>query len=254
MNYFTSRSNYKISEAQAWYENEATGVYFSFNVGDEYDLEFNINFCRPHYFGLEAAKELSEFFINFPSTIIDPQAENTTEKFDEQSFLNNWLNHNTFACRAAKPQLCLSKYKPLSTSLLDQFWKWNYSIDNLVYTTLSNLDVYISPLHLYQESNLIKPLSFWPDGISIVLPRDIDIIISKKKIFRKTSKYSIIKYSSISKVLEKYQHPKSNENYIILYYDNMPKDIGKIFSSLLVDTFNSEYLLDRNLLINEEFF
>src|SRR5690349_4007908 len=78
--YFANRPNYTVQGSQAWYANEDTGVYFSFGFGDgsdgvedepEEDLEpppdeltstglsFNINYFRPHFFGLEAEPELA---------------------------------------------------------------------------------------------------------------------------------------------------------------------------------------------------
>jgi hypothetical protein len=33
--YFKGRRHYRLNDTQAWYENEDTGVYFSFDYGDE---------------------------------------------------------------------------------------------------------------------------------------------------------------------------------------------------------------------------
>jgi hypothetical protein len=37
--YFANRNLYKVENAQAWYENEDTGVYFCFDYSDELVLE-----------------------------------------------------------------------------------------------------------------------------------------------------------------------------------------------------------------------
>jgi hypothetical protein len=65
-NYFQSRPRYDADEEACFYSNEDTGVYFNFALGDtgnedEPDLlpiSFNINYVRPHIFGLEAEPEL----------------------------------------------------------------------------------------------------------------------------------------------------------------------------------------------------
>ncbi len=39
--YFESRANYEINDTQAWYENESTGVYFSFELSDSSEDDFD---------------------------------------------------------------------------------------------------------------------------------------------------------------------------------------------------------------------
>src|SRR5689334_4236837 len=70
--YFHGRPYYTVSETQAWYEHPATGVYFSFSYDviegdadeslpgaeDRTSVSFNLNYYRPHTFGLEAEPEV----------------------------------------------------------------------------------------------------------------------------------------------------------------------------------------------------
>src|SRR5207248_9248706 len=65
--------NYELNDAQALYSNEDSGVYFAFEFlqqdGDDEEgrdtsllpVSFNLNYFRPHAFGLEAEPELSAF-------------------------------------------------------------------------------------------------------------------------------------------------------------------------------------------------
>ena len=74
--YFSRRDCYTADKTRASYENEDTGVYFVFYYGgdDEDDsVAFNLNYFRPHFFGLEAAPELAEFVTTFNLSIGDPQ-------------------------------------------------------------------------------------------------------------------------------------------------------------------------------------
>jgi hypothetical protein len=62
--YFAQRPNFSMKDRQAWYQNDDTGVYFSFEHvehGDEpagYWVQFNINYARPRFFALEALPEV----------------------------------------------------------------------------------------------------------------------------------------------------------------------------------------------------
>jgi len=82
LDYFAGRSRYRVENAQAWYENEDTGVYFCFDysIEPEYDPEapagivaFNLNFYRPHFFALEAEPEVRSFVDYFNCSVHDPQ-------------------------------------------------------------------------------------------------------------------------------------------------------------------------------------
>ncbi|QCP52451.1 hypothetical protein FAZ95_25110 [Trinickia violacea] len=69
--YFRQRRCYRV-DGGATYENPDTGVYFSFAVdegevpneqgtGPQRRIAFNLNYFRPHIFGLEAEPEVSAF-------------------------------------------------------------------------------------------------------------------------------------------------------------------------------------------------
>jgi hypothetical protein len=89
--YFFNRPHYQIeNRTQAWYSNEDTGVYFAFELsgpaeeqdGEPRDASFNLNYYRPHIFGMEAEPEVSGFVATFEPVIMDPQME-------------GWLRANT---------------------------------------------------------------------------------------------------------------------------------------------------------------
>src|SRR6266481_1930677 len=73
--HFNGRRNYKVSKKQAVYQNEDTGVYFIFDAPDDGVVAFNLNYFRPHIFGLEAAPELEIFATTLELTAGDPQGE-----------------------------------------------------------------------------------------------------------------------------------------------------------------------------------
>lgn len=58
--YFAQRRHFTTKNGQSWYQNEDTGVYFSFELTpDEVDpapswVQFNLNYARPRSFVVEA--------------------------------------------------------------------------------------------------------------------------------------------------------------------------------------------------------
>ncbi len=97
--YFNSRPHYTLNGDQAFYENEDTGVYFSFDYApDELGtVAFNLNYYRPHFFGLEAAPEVEAFVWAFNLTIDDPQIEGMSDgPFSVDGLLRGWNAGNRF--------------------------------------------------------------------------------------------------------------------------------------------------------------
>jgi hypothetical protein len=107
LTYFRGRPNYELSDLQAVYQNEDTGVYFIFDYeesGTDSVASFNLNYYRPHVFGLEAADELSAFIDSFGFAIHDSQIEGMADgAFSKEGFLKGWNAGNEFgaAWRAA---------------------------------------------------------------------------------------------------------------------------------------------------------
>src|SRR5436190_23953911 len=82
--FFGARPHYQMNPGQAWYQNEDTHVYFSFEHSDDdgtvephparySNVMFNMNFLRPHVFALEAEPEVRAFVEAFELAVDDPQ-------------------------------------------------------------------------------------------------------------------------------------------------------------------------------------
>src|SRR5262249_13577013 len=86
------------------YSHPDTGVYFHFtrvkggkrdsddpNEGGRTHVYFNMNFYRPHTFGLEAAEVLGRFVERFDLTVDDPQSEGMGQgEYSREGFLRGW--------------------------------------------------------------------------------------------------------------------------------------------------------------------
>lgn len=254
LNYFKNRQNYNVSDVQAWYENKATGVYFSFWIETDYDIEFNLNVFRPHYFALEAVQEILSFLKEFPSTIYDPQLE-YTGKFNENKFFEKWQENNKSACKIAELGSHLTEHRLIPTALLNEFWEWNYGLEHLSATTFAGLDIFIPQLSLYEEGKgNVKLLSLWPESLPIVLPRNIDVMLGITDQSTGNPILSIVEYSSISSLIEKYEQPQSNHLYAVVNYPTIPEDIAAVFHFKHSKLIKPNCLLNSEIVINEEYF
>jgi hypothetical protein len=109
--YFRDRPHYKMEGAQAWYQNEDTGVYFLFerqdsepqpdDEGEAFPATLNVNYFRPSYFGLEAQPEVTAFVRAFDMTVSDPQLDGMGEgEYVAERFLTGWNKGNEFGYEA----------------------------------------------------------------------------------------------------------------------------------------------------------
>ncbi|MPW22977.1 hypothetical protein GCT13_40890 [Paraburkholderia sp. CNPSo 3157] len=104
--HFSGRPNYQVGDA-AVYQNPHTGVYFQFTwPRDSVDgkvgrVAFNVNYFRPHVFGLEAEAEVHAFVMRFSPKIEDPQLHGMgAGPYAPERFLSGWNTGNEAAYEA----------------------------------------------------------------------------------------------------------------------------------------------------------
>jgi hypothetical protein len=141
--YFAARAHYTVSDDQVHYGNDDTGIYFNFDINRDSNAEagaasqphvaFNMNYYRPHTFGLEAEPELAAFLQAFDSQIHDPQNEGMGDgPYSREGFLRAWNAGNRFGFRAIGHQD--AKPPPpwgVDPLRLEAVWKWNYDRSRL---------------------------------------------------------------------------------------------------------------------------
>lgn len=160
--YFTDRPWYQMRGTQAFYGNQDSGVYFSFELGagsDDEDagsgdedasgeedeparpadglepigLSFNLNYVRPRIFGLEAEREVGALVSRFGLSVDDQQIGGMGRgPYSAAGFLEGWTTGNAFGYRAIVDQI---KKDPgsegsffntvLSAAESERCWRWN---------------------------------------------------------------------------------------------------------------------------------
>jgi hypothetical protein len=134
--HFKQRKNYEVTDTQAIYQNEVTGVYFIFDLGetgmeeqpDLLAVSFNLNYFRPHIFGLEAVREVGALVEKFDLLVSDGQINGMGEgEFSSQNFMSGWNKGNEFGYRAITEQHPNQKLPTLPTAKIEACWRWNFA-------------------------------------------------------------------------------------------------------------------------------
>lgn len=186
--YFSGRPNSRLENRKAWYENQNTGVYFSFlrpDAGESEMLErqsqasFNINLYRPHFFALEAAPELDAFIKRFQFTVFDPQ-ERDGEVFSIERFLSNWNRSNEFSYQALlHAGQTASEVQTRPAAELEAVWRWNYELPR-IQAELGH-DVFVPRIVWLTIEGVLNSAVIWGDGIATLIPGVEKIVIPRKK-------------------------------------------------------------------------
>jgi hypothetical protein len=137
--YFSGRKRYNDA---AFYANEDTGVYFSFEFFQPDQSEdpetpellrsahvaFNMNFFRPHAFALEAEPEVTALIAAFDCAIFDPQMEGAGDgAYSRESFFKGWNTGNAFGYRAIAGERGAGDALVADDGLIERVWLWNYN-------------------------------------------------------------------------------------------------------------------------------
>lgn len=129
---FFEERGYKVTEGQAFFENESTGVYFGFDLADD-KVSFNINYYRPHVFGLEAVAELTSFVDKFGLEIEDPQMHGMgSGAYTSEGFLRGYNAGNELAHGVIASNEGVERPLALPAARNAGIWRWNYAKDMIV--------------------------------------------------------------------------------------------------------------------------
>jgi hypothetical protein len=210
--YFSQRPFYKVETRQAIYQNEDTGVYFAFDFGRTADSTlqhvavFNLNFFRPHFFGLEAAPEVEAFVEHHALRIFDSQNHGMGEgPFSRQGFLSGWNAGNDFGYRAMltsnnSPKTLFSR----KTEELERIWHWNH--DRAGVQSSVGDDVFVPRIMWLSIEGKLVSMAVWPDGIPTLIP-DVEYIyiprdeLAPRKLFSRVKDNCLIPAAQLDQVL-----------------------------------------------------
>lgn len=248
--YFGGRDRYELTENQAWYRNEDTGVYLSFEWDDDPDPElakqgeelvaFNLNYFRPHIFGLEAEPEVAAFVAHFNLDILDifdPQVEGMGEgPYSGDGFLRGWNAGNRAAVRVWAHHLSADTPLTLPEAELTRTWRWNFGREEL--QERLGFNVFVPKIMFIRQDGVVKSLTTWADGIPLALPRVDMIVLAREELaprhlffFRRTG-LALVPWDEAGGALEAFRHQDGDPEYWLLdYTGETPKGVASWFVS-----------------------
>lgn len=263
LNYFRERSHYKVEKGQAWYQNEDTGVYFSFEVGDGGEGEerpepfsFSINFFRPSYFILEAEPEVTALVGRFGFLVSDPQAHGMGDgEYVPQLLVSGWQHGNEFGYAALlKDKEQRPDFESLPSDRLHEVWRWNLARQALQASV--GEAQFVPGIMFLRLNGAVVTAVVWPDGIPCVLPTVDYLIVQRedlapRRVFRKSNDTVFVPWADVYPLIAMYRGTR-NDGAFDLNYERCPQDIAEFIRSLsrnepTATGITADQVLDREL-------
>lgn len=249
--FFRGRARWELKEHQAWYSNEDTGVYFSFDyegaserIEDERpasDVAFNMNFFRPPFFALEAAPEIATFVSHFDLLVHDPQVQGMGEgEYSEEGFLRGWNAGNYFGHRIiANQQQEKERLHSYPESRLFEAWKWNHQRERI--QNAMHEDVFVPRIMFFEIDGAAMSAVVWGDAIPILIP-EVDVVLiarqqlAPRRLFRRRPDAAAIPIGELSALLNAFPVSDQPLRHRRVIYDRPPEEIVQFVRSLEPDT------------------
>ncbi len=174
--FFRARRRYRVEAGHAQYENDDTGVYFSFDHDAHGTVAFNLNDFRPHVFALEAEPELAAFVAAFDPAVEDPQVDGMGEgPYSAEGFLRGWSAGNRVAHRAfLEHGGDRSGLLTLPAATIERHWRWNLARAELS-AELGDA-VFVPKIRYFREHGRCVASVMWGDAVPIALP-EVDRVV-----------------------------------------------------------------------------
>ncbi len=204
--WFEQRPGYTVHGDEARYENEDTGVYFSFEYDtDNSTVAFNMNYYRPHFFGLEAVGEVEAFVEAFDLSPEDPQNDGMGDaSFSKEGFLRGWNAGNQFAYRAILSSGDRSETQIYPTAELERIWNWNYHRISRQEEVGESLFV---PKYMFMKGSPTAQVTVvWPDACPIYLPKADFVLVLRWQLSSRPEaedprEFTVVQWSDIEPMI-----------------------------------------------------
>lgn len=185
------------ANGQWWYENEDTGVYFSVEYGPAEDaaeapqgfapaqIAVNVNFARPHYFGLEVMPLLAAMADDLGCALRDHQGDDQPRAPVASDLIETWNDGNAMGTQMVIEHA--PDHPRWNKQAARQWWEYQRVRKELV-AALGGEDVFVPAMLLVTlpENPRVVSVAVWPDGIPLVVPPSELIAGSydQKRLFR----------------------------------------------------------------------
>ena len=244
--HFTGRPHYQVTDSQAWYANEDSGVYFSFDyqepsaepaVDEPPDpsllpVAFNLNYFRPHPFGLEAEPEVAAFVRAFDLTVSDGQIDGMGEgEYSSEGFLRGWNKGNSFGFEAITSADSSRKHLTLPSAQLEAVWRWNLGRE--ARQNAIGEAAFVPQIMFLDAGDAIQTAVVWGDGIPILLPVVDTVLAPRQKLaprgwLRSKPDVVVFSWQEVEPIARRFRNAGGEPACFELFYEATPPDIERI--------------------------
>jgi len=210
---------FKRNDAQLWYTNPKTGVYFSVDfeaqapeltedgpdIPDGYfdsGLSFNLNYNRPTYFGLESMPVVEKLASRFGLSVLNPQedfdASESLLAADSDILTRSWVRHNQQAIRVMIEQPNSSRPLSMSTAAAIYLWRYAKAQEDLERTCGEGIFVpRLAPVQRKGHTEVGRVIAY-TESLPTVIPECEWVFIVKRKhgLFRSKKQDEIVVISA----------------------------------------------------------
>ncbi len=187
LEHFAARKHFTIDGDKVAYEHPDTEVDFSLRLRCAKNVllqrtvvaaEFEINYGRPSFFGLEAERELSAFVTAFQPRIDDPQIHGMEEgPYSGQGFLNGWNFGNVFCIRSAVSRLADFGLASMPSEALRAAWAWNYAC--AARRDQFERSAFVPAIRFRRIEGRPSRVVVWPPGMPVILPKVDHVLVGR---------------------------------------------------------------------------
>jgi hypothetical protein len=225
--YFKGRRHYEVTAQQAIYQNEDTGVYFIFDAPEAGVVAFNLNFFRPHVFGMEAALEVEAFAKAFDATAMDESGEEWPT-FDRVKFIKAWNYGNRFAYRAMlRGEEAGAADGPVHTwpsKKIRDAWEWNYSRpanENRV-----DGNVFVPGIFAEEVRGELWSVAIWPPECPVLLPEVDGVRLPLAQQGKGSDDLTLVAWEEVLPVVKRYVEKGKGIARYRLDFEDWPAEVA----------------------------
>ena len=231
--FFKGRRHFEVGKGQAHYQNEDTGVYFIFDEPEDGAVMFNLNYYRPHVFGLEAAPELESFVHAFACEVGDPQGEMDDGIFSRAKFLKGWNHGNRFAYRSLLANQEEPEGEPVRTwptKRIREVWEWNYARPGE--DQLEEGMPFMPTIFAVAVDGADEPWSvaIWPPDCPILMPAVDGVLVPLAQSGKQSEELALVGWEEVSRVAKPYQVKGTGLPQYQLMFEQWPREVAQFLA------------------------
>jgi hypothetical protein len=232
LQYFAGRRHFTTDGDNLVYRHPDTSAYFFVRLRSGRNMllqravataEFEVNYFRPSFFGVEAEKELAAFVVAFRPRIDDPQMYGMgSGPYSRDAFLKAWNFGNVFSTHDVLSSAPDCDLPSLPEDVLRAVWEWNYLRPERSETFENS--AFVPGIRLFRIDGRPRRVVVWGQGMPILLPQ-VDHVLVGREVSGEPH-FGLVPWSDVLEVL-RHTRFDTTKDPITLHYFKTPQPIAE---------------------------